>query len=86
MHQTRDKWESESNSEYNIIKLVISHTLSTVVCSETDSWMIDSSSTCHICNDKSFTDYLQTLEKLQGVALGDGHKLHAIGAGNACQS
>ena len=82
VHQTRDKWESESDSERNITGLVMSHALSTVECSETDSWIIDSGATSHICNDRrSFTDF-HTLEKPQYVTLGDGHALSAIGTGN----
>ena len=80
MHQTRDEWESESNTERG--GLVTSHALSTVECSETDSWIIDSGATCHICNDRrSFTDFY-TLEKPQDVTLGDGHALSAFGTGN----
>lgn len=40
VHQTRDEWESESDSERNAIGLVTSHALSTVECSEADSWII----------------------------------------------
>ena len=82
VHQIRDKWESGSDSERNAIGLVTSHALSTLECSEADSWIVDSGATCHICNDRqSFTDF-HTLEKPQDVTLGDGHALSAIGTGN----
>ena len=61
MYQTRDKLR---DSEHNIIGLVTSHALSTVECSEADSWIIDSGVNCHICNDRQ---YIYILGKPQDV-------------------
>jgi hypothetical protein len=57
-------------------------TLSGADCDDTDSWIIDSGATCHICNDKTSFIELHTLKKPQDVTLGDGHVLSATGTGD----
>ena len=47
----------------------------------TDTWIVDSGVTCHICNNKqSFIQY-QALKKPQEVSVGDDYTLEAIGSG-----
>ena len=56
VHLTRDKLESDSDPEQNVIGLVTCHVLSAV--DEADSWIIDSGATCHICNNRqSFLEF-----------------------------
>ena len=48
---------------------------------ESDSWIIDSGATCHICNDRQSVNF-RPLRKPQDVTLGDGHALSAIETGD----
>ena len=82
VHQTQVEWSSSSDSECNEISLVICQILSAMDSSEADSWIVDTSATCHICNDsRSFVE-IHTLKKPQHVMLGDGHALTATEASN----
>ena len=74
--------ENGTDSEENVIGLVTYHVLSAVETNETDSWIIDSGATCHICNNRQSFVNFHTLEKPQEVTLGDGHTLSATGTGN----
>ena len=54
--------------------------MSAVDTNEADSWIVDLSVTCHICNDRqSFVEF-QPLKKPQNFMPGDGHALSTNGA------
>ena len=61
------------------VGLLTCHVLGVRKHSET--WIVDSGATCHICNSKElFVDY-QPLPKPQKVTVGDNHTIEAIGTG-----
>ena len=82
VNQVNARRRSESNSDSSIVGLVTRLVLSGGTSHQsTDTWIVDSGATCHICNNKqSFIQY-QTLKKPQEVSVGDGYTLEAIGRG-----
>ena len=79
IYQTQiERSDSETESNVTMIGLVTRQVLSVADYSETDSWIIDSGATCHICNDRKL---FRTLRKPQDVTLGDGNVLSATGLG-----
>ena len=58
--------------------LVTTHALSV---SSRGNWIVDSGSTCHMCNDKELFSELRSLGTPQEVMLGDGHVLQATAEG-----
>ncbi len=51
---------------------MVNHAFSSVN-GRTNTWIIDSGATCHMCNDVSKFVKLHNLEKPEDVTLGDGH-------------
>ena len=45
----------------------------------TNSWIVDSGATCHMCNSGVVMSNFHSLKKPQEVTLGDGHVLEATG-------
>ena len=82
VNQVNARSRSESNSDSSFVGLVTRLVLSASTSHQsTDTWIVDSGATCHICNNKqSFIQY-QTLKKPQEVSVGDGYTLEAIGRG-----
>jgi hypothetical protein len=59
---------------------MVNHAFSSVN-GRTNTWIIDSGATCHMCNDVSQFVKLHNLEKPEDVTLGDGHVVIATGRG-----
>ena len=74
--EVRSKDYSTSSSDSDA--LIVGHALS---ASATNSWIVDSGATSHMCNsDKQFIK-LRNLKQPLEVTLGDGHALEATGQG-----
>ena len=69
-----------AESEGESVRLIARHALP-ACAGRSDSWIVDSGATCHMCNDRRQFVKMQKLEKRLEVALGDGHELEAIGRG-----
>ena len=82
VNQVNARRRSESNSDSSIVGLVTRLVLSASTSHQsTDTLIVESGTTCHICNNRqSFIQY-QTLKKPQEVSVGDGYTLEAIGRG-----
>ena len=69
-----------SSSDSESVGLMVRQVLSAST-NRTNSWIVDSGATCHMCNDhEMFSDFCPLRQPLE-VALGDGHLLEAIGRG-----
>ena len=69
------KVESDDES----VGLVVQHAMSSHT--KTDSWIVDSGATCHMCNSRSnFVEY-KSLDTPLKVKLGDGYAVDAVGRG-----
>ena len=60
--------------------LVTHHEL-TASATRTDSWIVNSRATCHMCNNEKLFVEFRSLQKPLEVTLGDGHILEATGRG-----
>ena len=70
---------SSSDSE-SVVGLMVRQALS--ACNDrTNSWIVDSGATCHMCNSGVVMSDFHSLKKPQEVTLGDGHVLEATGRG-----
>ena len=49
--------------------------------SAVSDWIIDSETTCHMCNDEDLFVSISKLEKPQEITLGDGYSVEATGRG-----
>lgn len=56
--------------------MLVCHALSVSAKSCSDSWIVDSGTTCHMCNNNSAVELRRLKESLE-VTLGDGHALEA---------
>ena len=77
----RRRRSCSAESERESIGLIARHALS-ACAGRSDSWIVDSGATCHMCNNLRQFVKMQNLEKPLEVALGDGHELEAIGRGD----
>ena len=78
--------EQNSSSDDEVIELIVRHVLAAGNMhldteSDRSSWIVDSSATCHICNDMCQFVYIEDLPKPMEVVLRDGHVLQASKAG-----
>ena len=75
-HCTQAKSDSDSDS----VGLLIRHALSAGDAGS-DSWIVDTGATCHMCNDRTKFVNFTPLGEPEKVYLGDGHYLKAVGKG-----
>ncbi|CAB4011148.1 Retrovirus-related Pol poly from transposon TNT 1-94 [Paramuricea clavata] len=71
---------TDSSSDSDEVGLMVNHAFSSVN-GRTNTWIIDSGATCHMCNDASQFVKLHNLEKPEDVTLADGHVVKATGRG-----
>lgn len=57
------------------------HALSVSAKGGSDSWIVDSGASCHMCNNVMLFVELRSLKETLQVTLGDGHTLEATGRG-----
>ena len=73
----RDSSSSDNEDAGSVVSLMLSASTN----SRLNSWIVDSSATSHMCNDRTMFGELCNMERLQEVILGDGHELEAAGQG-----
>ena len=76
------KESKDSDSDDSVVGLVTGQLLSATTSNEVGSWIVDSGTTCHLCNDRSIFTVFNSLENPQEIVLGDGHTLDAVGVGD----
>ena len=80
VHKAEQKQKDSSDSES--AGLFVYHMLSANTAGGTDSWIVDSGATCHMCNDEKLFVELHSLKQPMEVMLGDGHIIKAVGHGD----
>ena len=75
------KRRDSSSSDSESAELLVGHVLSSSAKSRSDSWIMDSGATCHMCNNVMLLVELRSLKESLEVTLGDGHTLEATGRG-----
>jgi transposase InsO family protein len=70
-----------SSSEAEGVGLTVCHALSASARNQSNSWIVDSGATSHMCNERKFFVEFRNLEPTLQVTLGDGHELQAAGQG-----
>ena len=80
-HSTRASTRYSSDSESDMVGLIVSQLALSVGSTNPDCWIIDSGATCHISNNRSLFVEYESLDESQSVTLGDGHTLEAVGKG-----
>ena len=75
------KRRDSSSSDSESAGMLVCHTLSVSAKSRSDSWIVDSGATCHMCNNVVLFVELHSLKESLQVTLGDGHTLEATGRG-----
>ena len=75
------KRRDSSSSDSESAGLLVGHVLSASAKSQSDSWIMDSRATCHMCNNGMLYVELCSLKEPLEVTLGDGHTLEATGHG-----
>ena len=80
-HSTRASTRYSSDSESDMVGLIVSQLALSVGSTNPDCWIMDSGATCHISNNRSLFVEYESLDESQSVTLGDGHTLEAVGKG-----
>ena len=70
------KRRDSSSSDSESAGMLVCHALSVSAKNHSDSWIVDSGATCHMCNN-----VVQSLKESLLVTLGDGHTLEAASRG-----
>ena len=70
--------EEEGNSTSSDDSLIAFHALS---ANSSGNWIVDSGTTCHMCNNDQMIAEIKSFKNAQEVTLGDGHVLEATGEG-----
>ena len=73
--------EDENGSDIDSCSLLEHHALIGGP-NTTSQWILDSGSTCHMCNNETVFDDLQALSVPLNVTLRNGRNLQAVGRGN----
>ena len=75
------KRRDSSSSDSESAGMLVCHVLSVSAKNRSDSWIVDSGATCHMCNNVVLFVELQSLNESLQVTLGDGHTPEAAGRG-----
>ena len=68
---------SKNSSEFGLVTDHVLSANSELQSTRKNYWIIDSGTTCHICNDEELFTDLVPMKKPQSIVLGDGHQLEA---------
>ena len=75
------KRRDSSSSDSESAGLLVDYAMSARTKRRSDSWIVDSGATCHMCHSVMLFVELNSLEQSLEVSLGEGHVLEATGRG-----